>query len=83
MSSKIEPTILEGLNYVVWVTDMKTLLKSKDLWQYRKVAVLDPSNDLDKFFIDRNKDENVGVIITYISQVIQFHANGIDCPHEV
>ena len=31
MASKIKPTILDGLNYAIWVTDMETLLKSKGL----------------------------------------------------
>lgn len=31
MASKIEPTILDGLNYVVWVIDMELFLKSKGL----------------------------------------------------
>ena len=31
MASKIEPTVLDGLKCVVWVTNMDTLLKSKGL----------------------------------------------------
>ena len=83
MASKIEPTILDGLSYAVWATDMETSLKSKGLWQYKKAAILDQSNALAKFVINRKKDEVVGVITTYISQEIQFHTSGIDCPHDV
>ena len=32
MDFNIKPAILNGLNYVVWATDMDTLLKSKYLW---------------------------------------------------
>ena len=32
MDSKIEPTILDWLNYVVWVTDMEMFLRSKGIW---------------------------------------------------
>ena len=31
IDSKTEPIVLDGLNYVVWVTDMDTLLKSKGI----------------------------------------------------
>ena len=31
MDSKIKPTILDGLNYSIWASDMETLLKSKYL----------------------------------------------------
>lgn len=31
MASNIEPTILDGLIYDIWVIDMETLLKSKGL----------------------------------------------------
>ena len=83
MDSKIKQVILDSLNYVLWATDMETLLKGKDLWQYMKVSIPDSSNDQAKFVIDRKKDEVAGVITTYISREMQFHTSGIDCPHEV
>jgi hypothetical protein len=32
MDSKIDPFILDGVNYSIWETDMEALLKSKFLW---------------------------------------------------
>ena len=46
---------------------MEMLLKIKGLWKYMKVMILDPSDDQEKFVINGNKDEVVGVITTYIS----------------
>ena len=37
MASKIKPTILNGVNYSIWVTGMEMFLKSKGLSQYTKV----------------------------------------------
>jgi hypothetical protein len=42
-----------------------------------------PKDDQVKFVTDEKKDEDVGVIITYISWDIFFHTRGINCPHEV
>jgi hypothetical protein len=49
---------------------METLLKIKGLWQYTKVTIPDPIDDLKKIDIAGKKDEVVGVITTYISQEI-------------
>lgn len=70
MDSKIEPVVVDSLNYVVWETNMETLLKSKGLWQYTKVCILDPSDAQVKVIMDKKKDEVVGVITTYISREI-------------
>ena len=83
MDSKIEPSILDGLNYAIWAIDMETLLKSNRLWQYTKVSILDPFDAQEKFSIDGRKDELVRVIMTYISHDIWFHTSGIDWPCEV
>ena len=45
MASKIEPILLDGLNYVVWETNMEMLLKGKDLLKYTNVCILDVSDD--------------------------------------
>ena len=83
MASKIEPTVLDGLNYVVLEIDMETLLKSKGLWKYTKVVILDPSDALAKFTINRINVEVVGVIMNYISHEIWYYTSGIDFPHVV
>jgi hypothetical protein len=67
MASKIEPIVLDGLNYVVWEIDMEMLLKSKGLSKYMKVAILDSSDVATKFAINKKKDEVAGFITTYIS----------------
>ena len=67
MASKIDPIVLNGSNYAVWTLDMEILLKSKGLWQYTKVAILDPIDVHEKFVVDGKKDEVVGVITSYIS----------------
>jgi hypothetical protein len=61
---------------------MEILLKSKGLWKYAKIALLDPTNDQEKFSIDGKKDEAVGVNTTYISQEIHFHLSVINWPHQ-
>jgi hypothetical protein len=67
MASKIGLVILNGSNYAIWAPDMETLLKSKGFWQYMKTMnILDPTNDQAKFIFDRQKDEVVYVITTYI-----------------
>ena len=83
MAMKIKPIVLDGHNYVVWVLDMETLLKSKTLWQYMKKGIPYPTDVAAKFFIDRKKDEAIGVIMTYILREIFFHTCGIDYPCEV
>lgn len=83
MASKIEPTVLNGLNYAIWQTDMEMLLKSKGLWQYTKAVILDLSDASAKFIVDGKKDEPIRVITTYISREIWFHTSGIAYPHEV
>jgi hypothetical protein len=60
---------------------METLLKSKGLWKYTKVMVQDPTDSSTKFSIHGKKDEDVGVIMTYISEEILFHLSGLDCMH--
>jgi hypothetical protein len=66
-----------------WAPDMETLLKSKGLWKYMKIVILDTTYDQAKIVFDGKKDDVVGVITTYISREIQFHISGIDCPHQV
>ena len=82
MDSKIDLSILDGLNYVSWVTSMETLLKSKGISQYTKAMIPNPSNDLSMSVVDGKKDEDVGLITTYISKEIQFSTSGIGCRHE-
>ena len=65
MASKIEPILLDGLNYVVWETNMEMLLKGKDLLKYTNVCILDVSDDQVKFVIDKSQNKVVGVITTY------------------
>ena len=62
---------------------MENLLKSKGFWQYTKVIVPDQMDNQDKFVINENKKEVVGVIMAYISREIHFHTSGIKCPHVV
>ena len=83
MASRIDPTVLDGLNYDVWVIDMEMLLKSKGLWKYMNTVIPDPFEATVKFLVDEKKDEDVGVIMTYISHEIWFHTSGIDFPHVV
>jgi hypothetical protein len=83
MDLNIDPIVLNGSNYEVWDLDIETLLKSKVLWQYTKVVILDPTDASVKFSIDGKKDEVVGVIMTYISQEIHFHVSGLECPNTV
>jgi hypothetical protein len=70
MALNIDPTFINKPNYAVWALDMETLLKSKGLWKYIKVAIPDPTNAPTKFTIDGKKYEAVGVITTYISREI-------------
>ena len=67
MASKIEFVVLNSLNDFVWENDMETLLKSKGIWKCIKVSILDSTDGQETFFIDGQKDEAIGVIITYIS----------------
>jgi hypothetical protein len=62
---------------------METMLKSKGIWKYTKVAIPEPTNASTKFSIDGKEDEVVGAITTYISWEIYFHISGIDFPHLV
>ena len=45
MASKIDLVVLDGLNYVVWVTGMETLLKTKGLWHYTRTIIPYPMDD--------------------------------------
>jgi hypothetical protein len=47
-----------------------------------KTTIPYPTNDQENFVVDGNKDEDVGVITTYISQDIHFHISGIEFPHQ-
>jgi len=58
---------LNGSNYTVWAPDMETPLKSKGLWKYMHISILDPTDDEEKFVVDGKKDEVVRVITAYIS----------------
>jgi hypothetical protein len=49
---------------------MENLLESKGPWKYTKTLILYPTYDWDKFVIDGKKDEDVGVIMTYIPREI-------------
>jgi hypothetical protein len=62
---------------------METLLKSKGLWQYTKILILNPIDDQVKFVVHGKKDEVVGIIMTYISWEIKFHLSGIDFHNQV
>ena len=66
MTSKIEHVVLNGNNYVIWVTDMETLLKRKGLWQFTKNTISNPIDANTKFVIDIKKEDAVGIIMTYI-----------------
>jgi hypothetical protein len=67
MALKIDPLVLNGSNYLVWDSYMETLLKSKGVWKYTKVAIPDPIDALEKKFIDGKKEKVLGVITTYTS----------------
>ena len=82
MASKINPIILNASNYAVWVPYMESLLKSKGLWKYMKVLIPWPTKNQTKFIIDGKKNEDVGVIMTYILWEICFHLIGINYPHQ-
>ena len=56
---------MNGSNYALWALDMETLLKSKGLWKYTNIVILDPIDDHKKFIVDGKKDEYVGLIVTY------------------
>jgi len=45
-------------------------------------VILDPTDDQERFVVDGKKDQDVGVIMTYISWEIRFHINGIYFPHQ-
>lgn len=45
MDSKIDPIILDGLKYSIWVIDMETLLKRKGLYQYTKIIIPNSMDD--------------------------------------
>jgi hypothetical protein len=62
---------------------METLLKIKGPWKYTNVVIPDPTYDQVKVVFYGTKDDVVGVITTYNSWKIQFHLNGIYCPHYV
>jgi len=66
MGLEFDPVVLNGSNYVVWALDMKNLLKSKGLWQYTNIVVLDPTDCQENFIVDGKKDEGMGVIMTYM-----------------
>ena len=74
---------MNGHDYATCVPDMETLLKIKGLWKYNNVSISYLTNDQAKFVIDKNKDEAIGVIMTYISRDINFHTSRIDYPHVV
>ena len=82
MPSKIDPIILNGHNYAIWLQDMETLLKSKGIRQYMKTIIPYLKVDQVKFVINEKKYEAIGIITTYISRDIYLHTSKIDCPHE-
>ena len=69
MASKIDPIVLDGLNYDIWALEMETLLKSKGLWKYTKTSILEMKDDKTKFV---KKDEVVWVITTSSLQRYNF-----------
>jgi hypothetical protein len=69
MDSNIDLVVLNGSNYVVWEPYMETLLKSKELWKYTKIVILDPTNDQEKFVVEGNKDEGVDALIIWPSML--------------
>ena len=62
---------------------MDTLLKRKGLWKFMIITVVDLADVDAKFSIDVKKDEDVGVITTYILREICFHTSGMDYSHDV
>jgi hypothetical protein len=56
---------LSGPNFLVWEPYLETLLKSKQLWQYMKIPIRDPTDDHTKFIVDGKNDEVVGVIMIF------------------
>lgn len=40
-------------------------------------------DDQGEFVIGRKNNKTIGVIMTYISREIQFHASGVDFPHAI
>jgi hypothetical protein len=66
MALKIDLVVLNGSNYAVWAPYMETLLNNKGLWKYMKVLIPWPTKNQTKFIIDGKKNEDVGVIMTYI-----------------
>ena len=66
MASKIEPMVLDGLKYVVWVIGIEMLMKSKGFLKYMKATIPDPSDASAKISIDGKKDGVTAYITTYI-----------------
>jgi hypothetical protein len=54
---------------------MESLLKIKGLWKYMKILIPDSTANQKKFVVDKKKDEDMGVITTYILQEIWFHTS--------
>jgi hypothetical protein len=42
MALEIDPVIMNGSNHAVCAMDMETLLKSKELWKYTNIVIVDP-----------------------------------------
>ena len=60
ISSIIDPIILNGENYIVWVLDMETLLKRKGILYHMKSGIIDLKDDQMIFSIDGKKYEAIG-----------------------
>jgi len=83
MISRLEIVVINGHNYVIWAQYMKTLSKRKVLWQFTKTRVANSKDDHHKFFIDKMKNEDIGVIMTYIFRNSCFHISGIDFSNDI
>ena len=62
MDSNIELTILDGLNYDIREIDMEILLKSKGLWKYTKVLILDLFDAKKNFFSMERRIRLLGLL---------------------
>ena len=60
MDSKIEPTIMDGHNSIIWVLDMENVLKKKGLWQYTKLDIIDTTNEQAKLIIEKKRINLLG-----------------------
>ena len=60
MDCKIEHTIMDGHNSIIWVLDMENVLKRKGLWQYTKLDIIDTTNEQAKLIIEKKRINLLG-----------------------